>query len=91
MSYTLVDNTQVYIPWTEPICMSGGSSDDSGEDGGETPTPSPEVKSYRVFTIYTNRPIGVTPGTPEGGTWDKTSNKLVGYITSVDSQGNTVA
>ena len=78
MSYTLVGDSYVYVPWTEPIQVTTV----------EEPT-APVIT--RTFLIYAELPLlTLEPSTPSGGTWNSTTNKLVGPITSTLNTGETV-
>lgn len=75
MSYTLVGNTYVYIPWSEPILVNGEYT-------------VPVSKTFTIFGQLSN--LNVSPGIPVGGTWDVANNELVGTIASELSNGGTL-
>jgi len=77
MSYTLIGKTTVYIPWTEPILISGDIS-------------SSDIKGSKAFPIYTDvSSLSLDISKPVGGTWDLTTNKLTGNISSSLSDGTS--
>lgn len=84
MSYTIVGTNITYVPWTEPVCISGGSTGDGSTD-------STSDLRYRLFTVYGYASTEVTdPGIPKGGTWNTTSEKLTGLVSSSASNGSTI-
>ena len=84
MSYTIVGTNITYVPWTEPVCISGGNTGDGSTD-------STSDLRYRLFTVYGYASTEVTdPGIPKGGTWNTTSEKLTGLVSSSASNGSTI-
>ena len=75
MSYTLVGNSYVYIPWTDPILINGEYT-------------APVSKTFTIFGQLSS--LNLSPSVPIRGTWDVANNRLVGDITSSLSNGNTL-
>ena len=75
MTYTLVGTNYTYIPWTEPILVSG--------EGG-----SSNNLDYKAFVVYTTLPSqNVIPNKPQGGQWNVQQDTLIGTITSTTNSG----
>lgn len=72
MTYTIVGNTYIYVPWTEPIQI--------------TNIKNKITRTFTIYLELSSR--SVTPGLPEGGYWDSERNILTGDITSILSNGN---
>lgn len=72
MTYTIVGNTYIYVPWTEPIQI--------------TNIKNKITRTFTIYLELSSR--SVTPGLPEGGYWDSERNILTGDIISILSNGN---
>lgn len=71
MTYTIVGQSHVYVPWTEPVAVSTVSRDEI-------------IDSSRTFQIYLEvDTLSATISIPTGGTWDVRNNRLVGPIKSI--------
>lgn len=70
MSYTIVSTSTTYVPWTEPILISGNSQTE-------------EIGITRTFLIYLELgSLDYEPTVPTGGTWIVNENRLAKPISS---------
>lgn len=70
MSYTIVSTSTIYVPWTEPILISGNSQTE-------------EIGITKTFLIYLELgSLDYEPTIPTGGTWIVNENRLEKPISS---------